>query len=126
MCYPSGRKHWRHYAVKRREFITLIGSAPVAWPNIVQAQQQASLPIIGFLNSGAPTTPGVDGFREGLREGGYLEGTNVAIEYRFAEGRYELLPALVSELTQRPLALLAATEGVHTPLAAKHASAGSR
>ena len=108
--------------MKRREFITLIGGAAAAWPVAVRAQQSAP-PVIGFLHSGleAQSVPLI-GLRKGLNEAGFVEGRNIEIKKRFAEGHYDRLPALVSDFVNQHIAVLAVAGGVQTALAAKSAS----
>ena len=108
--------------MRRREFVSLFGGAAVAWP-VASRAQQPTLPIVGFLASTSPDpvyAPIVGAVREGLKETGYVEGRNLVIEYRWAEGKYERLPALAAELIDRGVSVIVA----NTPaaLAAKAAT----
>jgi putative tryptophan/tyrosine transport system substrate-binding protein len=108
--------------VERRNFIAFIGGAAVTWPLVARAQQPV-IPLIGILGSGSLSAfvDHLDAFRQGLRETGYIDGQNVAIESRWAEGRFERLPDLVAELVQRRVAVIVTT-GVSSTLAVKAAS----
>src|SRR5262249_51482098 len=113
--------HFRQW--KRREFITLLGVSAVAGPLAARAQQPA-MPVVGFMAGSSPSalSQQVAAFREGLKEAGFIEGMNVAVEYRYGEGQLDRLPALASDLVRRQVVVLVVSGGPTGVLAAKQAS----
>jgi putative tryptophan/tyrosine transport system substrate-binding protein len=109
--------------VKRREFVTLLGGAATAWP-IASRAQQSAVPLVGILLPGTPAAEMLllDAFKRGLAQAGYVEGHTVALEYRWAEGRFDRLPALAADLVRRNVSAIVTLSGTISALAAKAAT----
>src|SRR6266545_3069228 len=106
--------------MQRRAFISLLGGA-AAWPLVGHAQQ-AAMPVVGFVNARSPDVPRATAFRQGLNESGYVDGQNVTVEYHWLEGQFDRLPALMTDLVRRRVAVIATPAGNYAAQVAKAAT----